>query len=1004
MWIVTREGWEMKIPRMSSRRWLAFGLFASSVTAFVTAAGPASGAAATGEIWPPGRAPAVSGSYIVVLKDDVVPSDADRIGISGKANHLASTYGGSVGRVYATALHGFEATLSEAAARRLAEDPAVAYVEQNHLVRVADTQVSPPSWGLDRVDQRSLPLDSTYTSPNAGSGVHAYIIDTGIRTTHADFAGRATSGFDAIDGGSADDCNGHGTHVAGTVGGVAYGVAKDVSLVAVRVLDCAGTGTATDLLEGLDWVTANAVKPAVASLSVSLAGVDTAVDSAIANSIASGVVYAAAAGNDNTDACTRSPGRAPAAITVGATTSNDARAPYSNYGSCVDLFAPGSDVTSAGYSDDTATAVLSGTSMAAAHVTGAAALALAANPSWTPNQVSAYLVGEATTGVVFDACNNSPNRLLDIVTGTATAQPAAANLVSFATPVAVLDTRFGTGGVTGARGPDSTTTFQVLGVGGIPTTGVSAVLIRVAAGSPTVPTFLELWPDGVDRPVNLSMLNVGAGENTSNVAVVAPGTNGRIAVYNRSGNTQILVDVQGYFKTATSPAAGGFVPVAHSRIIDTRTGIGTSAAPIQAGGSRTVTIAGSYVPAGATAAYLNLLVPGAATGGWLAAAPPGTLSGNGILNYVAGSTQSGASVKLSTDGRVTFYNKGSTAIDLVVTLEGYFTGVAEGGSKFRPVACRLFNTRTAGTGLPLAAGAFVDVQVAGVNGVPLTGVAGAVLNLTVTPESSGYLKAWPTGKNEPSVTMMDFNAGVWRTNAVVLRPGSGGKIHLYNGSSGTIHLIVDIQGWFQAPPSAGAVKIMPLGDSITWGQGSDGEAGYRGPLWLRLSNETGYAPNFVGSVAQGIVGDTPIDQNHEGHKGYTIADIQAGATGWVTTYQPDVVLLHIGTNDMFKGVSPSTALSRLSALIDQILLAQPNAQIIVAKIIQTTNIDVQPRIDQYNAGIPTVVQAKGAQVRLVDMTGTLLDADLYDTVHPNDAGYAKMSDRWYPVLTSVLGG
>jgi lysophospholipase L1-like esterase len=764
-------------------------------------------------------------------------------------------------------------------------------------------------------------------------------------------------------------------------------------------IDCAGTGTATDLLEGLDWVTANAIKPAVANLSVSLAGVNTAVDDAIANSIASGVVYSVAAGNDNADACTRSPARVPVALTVGATTSDDARAPYSNYGNCLDLFAPGSDITSAGHSDDIATAVLSGTSMAAAHVTGAAALALAANPSWTPSQVGDYLVGNATTGGVFDACNNSPNRLLDIVTGTATPQPAAANLVSFATPVGALDTRDGTGGVSGARGPGSTTTFPVLGVGGIPATGVSAVLVRVVAIAPTTVTFLELWPDGNDRPSGLSMLNVGADETRSNVAMVAPGTNGRIAVYNFSGNTHVIVEVQGYFKTATSPATGGLVRVAHTRIIDTRSGLGTATGTIPAGGSRTVTIAGTYVPIGAAAAFVNLLVPGATTDGWLAAALPGTASRDGVFNYVAGSTQSGATVKLSADGRVTFYNKGPAAINLVATLEGYFAGVAGGGSEFRPVACRLFNTRTAGTGLPLAANATVDVQVAGVNGVPQTAVAGAVLNLTVTPEQAGYLKAWPATDAEPAVTMMDFNAGDWRTNEIVLRPGSNGKIRLKNGSSGTIHLIVDIQGWFDQPGNSGPVKVTPLGDSITWGDHSTTDSGYRGPLFLRLVNEAGYAPNFVGSQTSGTIGDP----NHEGHKSWQINDLQANITGWLGTYQPDVVLLHIGTNDMYRNYQVATAPNRLSALIDQILAARPTAHVLVAKLVPAADATVQARIDAYNAAIPGIVASKGPQVHLVDMAG-VTTADLDDVLHPNDTGYAKMSDRWCPVLTGVLGG
>jgi lysophospholipase L1-like esterase len=576
---------------------------------------------------------------------------------------------------------------------------------------------------------------------------------------------------------------------------------------------------------------------------------------------------------------------------------------------------------------------------------------------------------------------------------------AAANYVPFVTPVTALATWDGTGGVTGVRGPESITTFPVLGVGGVPATGVSAVLVRIMATDPTASTFLELWPDGTPRPVDLSTLNVGAGENLSNLAVVAPGENGGLAVYNRSGQTHIGVDVQGYFTTAT-PAAGGFVPVTHTRLIDTRSALGTTTGTIPAGGSRTVKIAGTFVPAGATAAYVNLLVPGATAGGWVGSAPPGTAVGKGALNYVAGSTQSGATIKLAADGRVTFYNKGSAAINLVVILEGYFSGVVGGGTPFRPVASRLLNTRTAGTGLPLAGGATIDVQVAGASGLPATGVAGAVLNLTVTPEQAGYLKAWPVAEPEPDVTLMDFKAGNWRTNTVVLRPGPDGKIRLRNGSAAPIHLIVDLQGWFERAGGARAVKVMPMGDSITWGQGSSTTSGYRGPLWLRLRNEAGYAPDFVGSLNEGTIGDP----DNEGHRGWEIAQLQAEATDWINTYQPDVVLLHVGTNDVYRNHNAATAPERLGALIDQILQARPGIYVLVAKIISSTNADAQPRINAYNARIPEIVAARGDHVRLVDFANLLTSADFVDELHPNDAGYAKMSDRWYPALTEVLAG
>ncbi len=390
-------------------------LFAA-ITAVTAAVGsPAAAAPATGEIRLAGGASAVPGSYIVVLKNSAVGVEAGTrrasAAVAGRADGLARSYGATVRRTYAAALVGFEAAMTERAAKRLAANPAVAYVEQNHVVSLAATQPNPPSWGLDRIDQRNLPLNRSYTYPTTGAGVRAYIIDTGVRLSHGDFGGRATSGYDAVDGGSADDCNGHGTHVAGTVGGTAHGVAKGVSIVAVRVLNCQGSGTNAGVIAGINWVTQNAVKPAVANMSLG-GGASTAVDNAVNNSITSGVTYSLAAGNSNANACNSSPARVPAGITVGATTSTDARASYSNYGRCLDIFAPGSSITSAWSTGNTATRSISGTSMAAPHVAGAAALVLAANPGFTPAQVRDTLVNSATPGVVTSPGSNSPNRLL----------------------------------------------------------------------------------------------------------------------------------------------------------------------------------------------------------------------------------------------------------------------------------------------------------------------------------------------------------------------------------------------------------------------------------------------------------------------------------------------------------------------------------------------------------------------------------------------------------------
>jgi subtilisin family serine protease len=400
------------------RRTATLSLLAAAVTVSAAFAGALGGSVPAGAAPPEGAILSTGGafvpnSYIVVLKDTATLRTR---GVDVSAASLARQYAGKVGRTYRHALRGFEVSLSETAARRLAANPAVQYVQRNGIVSIQDTQTNPPSWGLDRIDQRNLPLDNAYTYPTTATNVHAYVIDTGILFNHTTFGGRATSGFDAVDGGSADDCNGHGTHVSGTVGGSQYGVAKGVQLVGVRVLDCQGSGTTAQVAAGIDWVTANAIRPAVANMSLG-GGVDTTLDNAVTNSIASGVTYAIAAGNgdifgNRQNACNFSPARVPAAITVGATQNNDAAATFSNYGTCVDILAPGVNITSSWYTSTTATNTISGTSMATPHVAGAAALVLSANPTFTPQQVRDTLVNNATPNVVSNPGTGTPNRLL----------------------------------------------------------------------------------------------------------------------------------------------------------------------------------------------------------------------------------------------------------------------------------------------------------------------------------------------------------------------------------------------------------------------------------------------------------------------------------------------------------------------------------------------------------------------------------------------------------------
>ena len=612
-----------------------------------------------------------AGEARYIVRYDAVP-DASRQTASLQARGIR------VGRTFSHALKGAVVVATPQEAAELSTAPGVAGIERDNTVKVESTQDEAP-WGLDRTDQRTLPLTRSYSPPSGGAGVALYMIDTGILATHQDFGGRVQAGFDAVgvgsnginDGKGTSDCNGHGTHVAGIAAGTTYGMAKSATLVPVRALACDGTGWYSDVIAGLDWIVQQHQpgQPAVANLSIGGPS-DSGLDAAVQGVIDNGITVVVSAGNASTDACTNSPAHVPDALTVAASDMSDGQAFFSNFGTCVDLYAPGVQVTSDWDTSNSATAVLNGTSMAAPHAAGVAAMILSQHSAWSPAQVSTTMTSSATTGIITNPSAGTPNRLLysgpDDSNGTVV---SSGGFVPRA-PYRALDSRNGTGGINGPIGAGQTIGVKITGRGGIPAAGVSAVALNITVTGPAAGGFITAYAGGSAQP-GTSNVNFVPGQTIPNFAVTPVGADGTVNFTNNSpGTIDLIADTSGYYLQGTPAVPGAFAPVAPTRLLDTR-----NTAPVGAYSSVSFQAAGvAGVPATVSAVVFNLTVTQPQTYGHIIAHASGTtVPDTSNENFVPGQTiPNSVTVPVGADGKITLVNNSSGTTHLIADIAGYF--------------------------------------------------------------------------------------------------------------------------------------------------------------------------------------------------------------------------------------------------------------------------------------------------------------------------------------------
>lgn len=667
---------------------------------------------------------------------------------------------------YRAAFPGFAAQLTAAEVAAWQAKPEVEWVLPDTKV-TADGVQSGATWGIDRVDQRTG-TDGSYAYGPTGAGVTAYVIDSGIARQHSEFTGRVDTGFTSIsDGNGTTDCYGHGTHVSGTLAGTRYGIAKGATITPVRVLNCAGEGSDSEVIAGIEWVIRNheAGAPAVANISL---GTGSAVNDAVRALVADGVTTVIAAGNRSVDACTRYPASTREAITVAAIDSTDTEASFSNYGPCVDLYAPGVGITSADWRTTDGTLVYKGTSMATPHVAGAAALVLQARGAITPAEVAAELVGKATVGAVKGA--RSANRLLFTGGGSTKAPlPAGTPTVSGVAKVGQALTAQPT------RTPADATHAYQWARNGSPIAGATA-----ATYAP-VPADLG------------ATLTVTVTSSHPDFLTAAPQTSAPVGPIEQP------------------PAPGTFQALAPTRILDTRSALGLPGAiGPQQDGLLQVTGRGG-VPAGATAVALNVTVLNTANPGWLAVYPTdSTLPGVSSVSAVPGRAVPNLVIaRLAADGQLAIRNGNISNADVVADVAGYWTGgdTTEAGTLVPLTPRRVLDTRTAAV---IPAYGTVTLDLAASGAVPADAGA-AVLNVTTTEGAApGYVTVYPAGQGRPATSTVNFGVGDVVSNLTVATLGSGGKVTISNGAPGPVHVVVDLAGYLRGGTATLPGTYVPL--------------------------------------------------------------------------------------------------------------------------------------------------------------------------------------------------